>query len=418
MTNVYDVLSERGFVEQVSDEQGLRAALEKPITYYNGYDPSASSLHVGNLFTIMALAHLQRQGHRPIVIVGGGTGMIGDPSGRTEMRQLLSVEQIEENLQAIKRQMARYIDFDEGRALILNNADWLLPLNYIDFLREIGRHFSVNRMLASEAYRARLETGLSFIEFNYQLLQAYDFLYLYKNYGCVLQTGGNDQWGNILAGVDLVRRLTGAEVYALTFPLLTTASGAKMGKTASGAVWLDAERMSPYDFYQFWINVDDADVVRFLKIYTFLPLDQIEELGRLEDAEIRKAKEVLAYEATSLTHGPEKAEQAREASRRLFSGEVAITAPPAKMSATGLVVPTVSLDEGDLDEGIVVTELFSRVGLVKSRSEARRLVQQGGAYINGVKVAEIDRLVTFNDLRGGEILLRAGKKRYRRILVG
>jgi len=418
MTNVYDVLSERGFVEQVSDEQGLRAALEKPITYYNGYDPSASSLHVGNLFTIMALAHLQRQGHRPIVIVGGGTGMIGDPSGKTEMRQLLSVEQIEENLQAIKRQMARYIDFDEGRALILNNADWLLPLNYIDFLREIGRHFSVNRMLASEAYRARLETGLSFIEFNYQLLQAYDFLYLYKNYGCVLQTGGNDQWGNILAGVDLVRRLTGAEVYALTFPLLTTASGAKMGKTASGAVWLDAERMSPYDFYQFWINVDDADVVRFLKIYTFLPLDQIEELGRLEDAEIRKAKEVLAYEATSLTHGPEKAEQAREASRRLFSGEVAITAPPAKMSATGLVVPTVSLDEGDLDEGIVVTELFSRVGLVKSRSEARRLVQQGGAYINGVKVAEIDRLVTFNDLRGGEILLRAGKKRYRRILVG
>jgi tyrosyl-tRNA synthetase len=407
MTNVYDVLSERGFVEQVSDEQGLRAALEKPITYYNGYDPSASSLHVGNLFTVMALAHLQRQGHRPIVIVGGGTGMIGDPSGKTEMRQLLSVEQIKENLQAIKRQMARYIDFDEGRALILNNADWLLPLNYIGFLRDIGRHFSVNRMLASEAYRARLETGLSFIEFNYQLLQAYDFLYLYKNYGCVLQTGGNDQWGNILAGVDLVRRLTGEEVYALTFPLLTTASGAKMGKTASGAVWLDAERMSPYDFYQFWINIDDADVTRFLKIYTFLPLDQIEELGRLEDAEIRRAKEVLAYEATSLTHGRQEAERAREASQRLFGGQGTVDA-----------VPTVSLDQGDLDEGIIVTDLFSRVGLVKSRSEARRLVRQGGAYINGVKVAEIDRLVTSSDLRGGEILLRAGKKRYRRILVG
>jgi tyrosyl-tRNA synthetase len=407
MANAYDILQARGFVEQVSDEEGLRQALERPITCYIGYDPSASSLHVGNLFTIMALAHMQRQGHRPIVIVGGGTGMIGDPSGRTEMRQMLTVEQIEQNLLAIKGQIGRYVDFSAGRALVLNNADWLLPLKYIDFLRDIGRYFSVNRMLAAEAYRQRLETGLSFIEFNYQLLQAYDFLYLYQHHDCILQMGGNDQWGNILAGVDLIRRVTGGGAYAMTFPLLTTASGAKMGKTASGAVWLDGDRLSPYEFYQFWINVDDADVERFLRIYTFLPLEEIEELASLEGARIREAKEVLAYEATRLTHGEKEAEHAREASRQLFgAGEVEEDA-----------LPTLELGAEDLDEGILVAELFERTGLVRSRSEARRLIQQGGAYLNEERVDTPEQMVRRDDFEEDSLLLRAGKKRYHRVVL-
>ncbi|MCD6518607.1 MAG: tyrosine--tRNA ligase [Anaerolineae bacterium] len=406
MANVYDVLKERGFVEQVSDEEGLRAALDRPITCYIGYDPSASSLHVGNLLTIMALAHMQRHGHRPIAIVGGGTGMIGDPSGRTEMRQLLTKERIEENLQAIKAQIGRFVDFSEGKALILNNAEWLLPLKYIDFLREIGRHFSVNRMLASEAYRLRLEKGLSFIEFNYQLLQAYDFLYLYQHYDCVLQMGGNDQWGNILAGVELIRRVTGGTAYALTFPLLTAASGAKMGKTAKGAVWLDANLLSPYEFYQYWINTDDADVERFLKLYTFLPLEEIRELCKVKGAALRKAKEVLAYEVTRWVHGEEEAQKAQEASRRLFSGQAAAEA-----------VPTTKVAEDELRQGIMVTELFCRVGLTKSRSEARRLIQQGGAYVNGEKVTSVEQVVTLDDLRDEALLLRAGKKRFHRVVA-
>ncbi len=407
MANAYDILKARGFVEQVSDEEGLRQALEHPITCYVGYDPSASSLHAGHLFTIMALAHMQRQGHRPIVIVGGGTGMIGDPSGRTEMRQMLTVEQIEQNLEAIKRQIGRYVDFREERALVLNNAEWLLPLNYIEFLRDIGRYFSVNRMLAAEAYRQRLETGLSFIEFNYQLLQAYDFLQLYQRHDCILQMGGNDQWGNILAGVDLIRRVIGGEAYAMTFPLLTTASGAKMGKTASGAVWLDGDRLSPYEFYQFWINVDDADVERFLRIYTFLPLEEIDELASLEGARIREAKEVLAYEATRITHGEEEAERAREASRQLFgAGEVEEDA-----------LPTLELDAEDLDEGLLIADLFERTGLVRSRSEARRLIQQGGAYLNEERVDTPEQMVRREDFDGDSLLLRAGKKRYHRVVL-
>jgi len=404
MANAYDVLKERGFVEQVSDEEGLRAALEQPITCYIGYDPSAPSLHIGNLVTIMALAHLQRQGHRPIAIVGGGTGMIGDPSGKTEMRQILTEEQIEANLQALKAQIGRYVDFRDGRALILNNADWLRPLKYIDFLRDIGVHFSVNRMLGAEAYRQRLETGLTFLEFNYQILQAYDFLHLYQNYDCRLQMGGNDQWGNILAGVDLIRRVTGGQAFALTIPLLTTASGAKMGKTAEGAVWLEADLLSPYDFYQYWINVDDADVVRFLKIYTFLPMEEIEALGELRGADIRRAKEVLAFEVTRNTHGPKAAEEAREASRRLFGGE-----------AVAADIPTLELDAATLEDGVAITDLFCRTGLTRSKNEARRLIEQGGAYLNDRPVRSVDCTVTRADLRDGDLLLRAGKKRYRRV---
>lgn len=406
MASAFDVLKERGFVEQVSDEKGLRAALEQPITFYIGYDPSASSLHVGNLLTIMAMAHMQRLGHRPIAIVGGGTMMVGDPSFRAEARQLLSKERIEENLVSIKAQIGRYVDFGD-RALMLNNADWLLPLNYIEFLRDIGRHFSVNRMLAAEAYRARMETGLGFAEFNYQLLQAYDFLHLHQQYGCVLQMGGNDQWGNILAGVDLIRRVGGAEAYALTFPLLTTASGAKMGKTAAGSVWLEADLFSPFEFYQYWINVDDADVERFLKIYTFLPLGEIEKLGRLRDAEIRRAKGVLAFEVTRSTHGEDAAERAREASRRLFGGRGADDS-----------VPTTRVGEAELRAGIAVTELLHRAGLVKSRGEARRLIQQGGAYVNDQQVSSVDRAITLDDLVEDAVLLRAGKKRHHRLIIG
>lgn len=404
--NAWDVLKERGFVEQVSDEQGLRAALERPLTFYIGYDPTATSLHAGSLLTVMAVAQLQRHGHRPIIIVGGGTGMIGDPTGRTEMRQMLTPEQIDANLQAIKRQLSRYIDFGQGQAQIVNNADWLMELRYIPFLRDIGLHFSVNRMLAAEAYRQRLERGLSFIELNYQILQAYDYLQLYRHYGCTLQIGGNDQWGNILAGVDLIRRVEGAEAFAMTVPLLTTASGAKMGKTAEGAVWLDADLMAPYDYYQFWVNVEDADVSRFLRLYTFLPLDEIKALTRHSGAELRPAKSVLAYEATLVAHGVQAADTAREASEALFSGRGASEAAPTTQ---------VALQE--LVAGITAIELFERTGLCRSRSEARRLVEQGGAYVNDVAVASVEQRVTQADLHNGAVLLRAGRKRYHRIVV-
>jgi len=405
MANALDVLRERGFVEQVSDEEGLRAALEQPLVFYIGYDPSAASLHAGSLLTIMAVAHLQRLGHRPIIVVGGGTGMIGDPTGRTEMRTLMSVDDVKANTEAIRRQLSRYIRFGEGEALIVNNADWLLKLGYIEFLRDIGQHFSVNRMLASEAYRQRLERGLSFIEFNYQLLQAYDYLHLYRTYGCRLQLGGNDQWGNILAGIDLIRRVEGAETYALTFPLLTTASGAKMGKSATGAVWLQAELLAPYDFYQFWINVEDADVARFLRLFTFLPMDEIAELTSVEGAALRHAKQVLAYEVTRLTHGQEAAERAREASQALFGGD-------------GLRegVPSLTVPVEDLERGIPAVDVFAASGLARSKSDARRLVQQGGAYVNELAVTDVDRTLTRDDLVDGEILLRAGKKRYHRIV--
>ena len=407
MNNVYDVLAERGFVEQVSDEAGIRALLEEPITCYIGFDPTASSFHVGNLVPIMALAHMQRHGHRPIAVVGGGTGMIGDPSGRSELRKMMTPEQIQANLEAQRAQLAHFLDLDDGKALVLNNADWLTKWNYIDFLREIGRHFSVNRMLAAEAYRARFETGLNFIEFNYMLLQSYDFLHLYREYGCKLQMGGNDQWGNILAGVDLIRRVEEATAYALVFPLITTSSGAKMGKSAAGAVWLDSEQVSSYEYYQYWINTEDPDVGRFLAMFTFLPLKDIAALSKLEGAKIREAKEVLAFEATKILHGEEQAVKAREASRRLF----------AKGGAVGEGVPTAEASMDDLTVGIAVTELFNRVGLCPSRGAARRLIQQGGAYVNGTRIDSVDLVITDQDLDGGAILLRAGKKRYCRVVV-
>jgi tyrosyl-tRNA synthetase len=408
MANVFDVLTERGFVEQVSDVEGVQSVLEQPITCYVGFDPSAPSFHVGHLVPIMALAHLQRHGHRPIALMGGGTGMIGDPSDKDEMRRLLSVEQIDTHVTRLRAQTANLLDFSEGGALMLNNAEWLRPLNYLEFLRDIGRHFSVNRMLAAEGYRRRYESdgGLNFLEFNYMLLQAYDFLHIFREYGCLLQAGGNDQWGNILAGVDLVRRVEGEQVYAITYPLLTTSSGAKMGKTAQGAVWLDAELLSPYEYYQFWINTDDADVERFLALFTFLPMAQVRDLGRLAGAEIRSAKEVLAFEATQILHGEEAAREAQQASRQLFGGGVSSDA-----------LPTTEIEATELETGIEAPVLFQRVGLCRSRSEARRLIQQRGARVNEEPVASVETCITLKDLVDGEIVLRAGKKRYHRIVA-
>ncbi len=399
-SHVIDTLRERGFIEQMTDEAELKSALDSAATCYIGFDPTASSLHAGSLVPIMALAHMQRAGHRPIALMGGGTAMIGDPSGKTEMRKMLTREDIEANARGIKGQFARYLDFNRG-AVLLNNADWLLGLNYIEFLRDVGVHFSVNRMLAAESYKMRMETGLNFIEFNYMLLQAYDFLVLFKRENCILQMGGNDQWGNIVAGTDLIRRVTGKKAHAVTFPLLATSSGQKMGKTHKGALWLDPVRTSPYEFYQYWINTEDPDVKRFLALFTLLPMEEVERLGALEGSEIRIAKEVLAYEATALLHGAEEADRAREASRSLFSGGTDLEN-----------VPGYSVDRPLLEAGVDAYVLFADAGLAKSRGESRRLIEQGGAYVNGEQVVGIDRKITLNDIKDGAVLLRAGKKKY------
>ena len=409
LENVLDILAERGFIEQASDMEQIRRLFKRPVTCYIGFDPTASSLHLGSLVPIMSLAHMQRGGHRPIALMGGGTTLVGDPSGRTEMRQLMTREEIEKNAQGIKAQLSRFLDFSEGRALLLNNADWLVKLNYIDFLRDIGRHFSVNRMLAAESYKVRLETGLSFIEFNYMLLQAYDFWYLFKHYDCRLQMGGNDQWGNILAGADLTRRLEGETVHALTFPLITTSSGIKMGKTHKGAVWLDSDLTPPYEYYQYWVNQDDRDVERFLGLFTFLPMDEVRRLGSLEGEEIRKAKEVLAYEATALCHGRDEAEKARSASRELFGEAVSVSSGS---------VPTFVIGAEDLEQGIPAYMLFEKGRLCKTRSEARRLISQGGGYVNDQRIEKFDRIIGSHDMKEGSIVLRAGKKRYLRVVAG
>lgn len=422
MHDVFETLNERGFVKQITNaEQVAHLLSEGQVTYYVGFDATATSLHVGSLVPIMAMAHLQRAGHTPIAIIGGGTTMIGDPTDKTDARPMLSQEEIAANGKGILAQLQRYLNLDNGMAnasnaqatskvgKFLNNADWLLSINYIEFLRDIGKHFRVNEMIRAEGYRQRLERelGLSFLEFNYQLLQAYDYLCLFREYGCRLQLGGDDQWGNILAGVDLVRRIEGTRVHGLTFPLLTTASGAKMGKTAGGAVWLDAERTSPYEFYQYWINTDDRDVSRFLAYFTFLPMDEIRRLGSLEDAAIREAKEVLAYETTRLAHGTAEADKAQAASRAAFGGG----------NLDEVAMPMSVIDTNRLESGIPIMELFHEVGLANSRSEARRLVQQGGAYINEKQYRAIDTVVDTELLDENALLLRAGKKRYHRILI-
>jgi len=424
MENVFDTLKSRGFIEQVTDEQGVRKLFSSPVTCYIGFDPTASTLHVGSLVPIMALVHVQRSGHKPIVLVGGGTGLIGDPSGKTKVREILTENQIEENSISIKKQFSRYINFDEGEALLLNNADWLRKLGYIEFLRDTGCHFSVNRMLTAESYKARLKTGLNFIEFNYMLLQAYDFLYLSKHYRCLLQMGGNDQWGNIVAGIDLTRRVEGIEVFGMTFPLIIAASGDKMGKTEKGAIWLDESLTSPYEYYQFWINVDDADVGRFLKLFTFLPLKEVEAVEMIKGEDINNAKTVLAFEATKITHGEKKALEVWEASASAFGYRgidsqlfPSSTIPRSKVANDLSGMPTSLVDKEVLEKGIAAFELFARVGLCSSRGEARRLINQRGGYINGVAVSKYDDTIGFKHVENGSIVLRSGKKKYHQIKV-
>jgi tyrosyl-tRNA synthetase len=409
LQNVFDTLLERGFVEQTTDRDQIHVLLENETTCYIGFDPTARSLHLGSLVPIMALAHMQRAGHRPIALVGGGTAMVGDPSGKTEMRPIMGKAEIEENAQGIKDQLSRFLEFGDDKALLLNNAEWLAGLNYIDFLRDIGRHFSVNRMLAAESYRARLKTGLNFIEFNYMLLQAYDFWHLFKNYDCCLQMGGNDQWGNILAGADLTRRLDGAILHGITFPLITTSTGIKMGKTHEGAVWLDPDLTSPYEYYQYWVNQDDKDVERFLALFTFLPWEEVRRLGSREGADLRQAKEVLAFEATSLCHGREEAEKASKAAAQLFGGD---------KSAFSDSVPSYRMSSEELQEGLMAYLLFEKTGLCRTRGEARRLILQGGGYVNDRRIETFDQIIDSGDSLNDAIILRAGKKRYLKIDLG
>jgi tyrosyl-tRNA synthetase len=408
LESVFDIFKERGFVEQVTDEKGVRDLLEEPTTCYIGFDPTASSFHLGSLVPIMSLAHMQRAGHRPIALVGGGTTLVGDPSGKTELRPIMKREEIDKNAQGLREQLSRFLDFENGKAIMANNADWLTKLNYIEFLRDIGRFFSVNRMLSAESYKERFKTGLNFIEFNYMLLQAYDFWHLFKHYDCRLQMGGNDQWGNILAGVDLTRRLEGEAIHCITFPLLTTSSGIKMGKTHKGAVWLDSEKTSPFDYYQYWINQDDKDIERFLAIFTFLPMNEVKKLGALQGADIRHAKEVLAYEATKLCHGKAEAEKAKLAAHQLFGTDA------EELSES---VPKHPLGADELEPGVPAYLLFEKVGLCKSRGEARRLIKQGGGYINDHRIETFDQIIDMKDMMNDSILLRGGKKRYLRIIL-
>ena len=440
LENVFDVIRERGFVEQTTGDEAIYHLLKEPTTCYIGFDPTASSFHVGSLVPIMALAHMQRHGHRPIALVGGGTALVGDPSGKTEMRQMLTPDQVNQNAEALKKQLGRFLDFQEGRAVLLNNAQWLTPLQYISFLRDIGRHFSVNRMIKAESCKMRLESeeGLNFIEFNYILLQAYDFLELFDSYGCRLQMGGSDQWGNILAGIELVRRMRHETVFGTTFPLITTSGGAKMGKTAKGSVWLDPHRTTPYEYYQYWINTDDRDVARFMALFTFLPMDEVREIKKIRGADLNSAKAVLAFEATELAHGRKEAEKACSASGSMFGPRVvpkgilpSSTIHGAELSArratetvfvgldaiidTSIPHSYIYLDK--LKEGIPAFKLFYTVGLANSGGLARRLIQQGGAYVNRKRIQAFDRMITDKDLNKGEILLRAGKKRYHRVRV-
>jgi tyrosyl-tRNA synthetase len=414
--NPIDYLRSRGYVYDVTDETALRSAFDRGgVTAYVGFDPTAPSLHVGHLLGIMMLASLQRFGHRPIALGGGGTALVGDPSGKTSTRALQTEEEIRMNLRSILPQFDRYLDFagdrfgDNPPALLMNNADWLLPLRYIEFLRDIGRHFSVNEMLAAETYKLRLEgSGLNFVEFNYRIVQAFDFLHLYRTTGCTLQMGGSDQWGNIVAGVDLIRRAEAGQAFGLVCPLLTTASGQKMGKTEGNSVWLDPHLTKPYDYYQYWTNVEDAAVEKLLKLYTFLPDEQIAELTKEEGAALREAKRVLAYESTKLTHGEEAAERAEETARVLFGRGT------ASADSASVEVPTVEIPAGELGERFTIAEAFVRAGLCSSRGEARRLAVQGGLTIDDERIDDVDRPFA---IPGESALLRVGKKRYMQLIV-
>ena len=406
---VYEELVARGLIAQVTDEEEIRELVNSgKATFYIGFDPTADSLHVGHFMALCLMKRLQMAGNKPIALVGGGTGMIGDPSGRTDMRQMMTKETIQHNVDCFKKQMSRFIDFSEGKALLVNNADWLLDLNYVELLRDVGACFSVNNMLRAECYKQRMEKGLSFLEFNYMIMQSYDFYALYQKYGCNMQFGGDDQWSNMLGGTELIRRKLGKNAYAMTINLLLNSEGKKMGKTQSGAVWLDPEKTSPYEFYQYWRNVDDGDVIKCLKMLTFLSLEEIDELAKLEGSEINKAKEILAHELTELVHGKEEADKAQEAARAIFSN---------KTNTDNM--PSTTLTEADFADGeIGILDLMKKCGLIPSNGEGRRLIQQGGVSVDDEKVTDVYAKVAKSDFEKGYVVIKKGKKVYHKAILG
>ena len=397
---VYEELVERGLIAQVTDEEHIRDLVNNgKAVFYIGFDPTADSLHVGHFMALTLMKRLQEAGNKPIALIGGGTAMIGDPSGRTDMRQMMTKEMIDHNCECFKKQMSRFIDFGEGKAMMVNNADWLLDLNYVEVLREVGACFSVNRMLTAECYKQRMEKGLSFLEFNYMIMQSYDFYSLYQKYGCNLQFGGDDQWSNMIGGMELIRRKLGKEANAMTITLLTNSEGKKMGKTQKGAVWLDAEKTTPYEFYQYWRNVDDGDVIKCMKLLTFIPMSEINEYAKLEGAELNKAKEALAYSLTELVHGKEEAEKAQAAAKALFAG-----------GADDSNMPTTEVEQSDLEDGkITVLSLMIKAGMIKSNGEGRRLIQQGGISVNDEKITDVFTAVTADELKDS-VIVKKGKK--------
>lgn len=404
---LYEELVERGLIAQVTDEEEIKELINNgKATFYIGFDPTADSLHVGHFMALCLMKRLQMAGNKPIALVGGGTGMIGDPSGRTDLRQMMSVETINENCEKFKQQMSRFIDFSDGKALMVNNADWLRDLNYINFIRDIGSHFSVNRMLSFECYKQRMERGLSFLEFNYMIMQSYDFYRLYKDYGCNMQFGGDDQWSNMLGGTELIRRKLGKDAYAMTITLLLNSEGKKMGKTASGAVWLDKNKTSPFDFYQYWRNVADEDVIKCLKMLTFLPLEQIKEMEKWQGSELNKAKEILAYELTELVHGKEEANKAKEAATALFKGGV-----------SSENMPSTDITNEELSEEPTLLDIMLKAKLIPSKSEGRRLIKQGGVSVNDEKVTDVNKAITMEDFNNNEMIIKKGKKVYHKINI-
>ena len=404
---VYEELQARGLIAQVTNEEEIRKMVnEGKAVFYIGFDPTADSLHVGHFMALCLMKRLQMAGNKPIALIGGGTGMVGDPSGRSDMRQMMTVETIQHNCDCFKKQMSRFIDFSDGKAMMVNNAEWLLDLNYVDFLREIGPHFSVNRMLTAECYKQRMEKGLSFLEFNYMLMQSYDFYELFQRYGCNMQFGGDDQWSNMLGGTELIRRKLGKDAHAMTIALLLNSEGKKMGKTQSGAVWLDPNKTSPFEFYQYWRNIADADVLKCLRMLTFLPLEQIDEMDKWEGSQLNEAKEILAYELTALVHGDEEAKKAQESARALFAGGNAAEMPTAELS-----------DDDFTDGAIDILSIVQKSGLCGSRSEARRNVEQGGVSVDGEAVKDIKTVYTKEQLSGDGIVVKRGKKNFRRVTV-
>ncbi len=404
---VYDELVERGLIAQVTDEEEIKELVNNgKAVFYIGFDPTADSLHVGHFMALCLMKRLQMAGNKPIALIGGGTAMIGDPSGRTDMRQMMTKETIAHNVECFKKQMSRFIDFSDDKALLVNNADWLMELNYVDVLREVGPHFSVNRMLTAECYKQRMEKGLSFLEFNYMIMQSYDFFALYQKYGCNMQFGGDDQWSNMLGGTELIRRKLGKDAYAMTINLLLNSEGKKMGKTQKGAVWLDAAKTSPFEFFQYWRNVADSDVIKCLKMLTFLPLEQIKEMESYEGSKLNEAKEILAFELTKLVHGEEEATKALESAKALFSAGNAANMPEAEITEDNLT-------DGSID----IISILALSGLVPSKSEGRRAVQQGGVSVDGEKIADIAQSYTAEQLKGDGIIVKRGKKNFRKVFM-